>query len=51
MKRKNESSKTTLFPRSSGVLLHVSSLPGDFGIGTFGKEARAFVDQLSEMGC
>lgn len=51
MKRKKESSKTTLFPRSSGVLLHVSSLPGDFGIGTFGKEARAFVDQLSEMGC
>ncbi|SDX39841.1 4-alpha-glucanotransferase [Eubacterium barkeri] len=51
MKRKQESLKTTLFPRSSGVLLHVSSLPGDFGIGTFGKEARAFVDQLSEMGC
>lgn len=32
--------------RSSGVLLHVSSLPNDYGIGSFGKEAYDFVDFL-----
>lgn len=34
--------------RSSGVLLHISSLPSDHGIGTFGDEARKFVDFLKE---
>lgn len=33
--------------RSSGVLLHPTSLPGKYGIGTFGKEAYEFVDILS----
>ncbi len=33
--------------RASGVLLHISSLPGDYGIGTLGEEARAFVDALA----
>jgi 4-alpha-glucanotransferase len=33
--------------RKSGILLHPSSLPGKFGIGTFGKEAYDFVDFLS----
>lgn len=32
--------------RSSGVLLHISSLPGDFGIGDLGKGAYAFLDFL-----
>ena len=32
--------------RGSGILLHISSLPGAYGIGTFGKEAYAFVDFL-----
>ncbi len=32
--------------RSSGVLLHISSLPGDSGIGSFGKDAYQFVDFL-----
>ncbi|UUX33925.1 4-alpha-glucanotransferase [Fundicoccus culcitae] len=36
--------------RSSGVLLHISSLPGDFGIGSFGKSAYQFVDFLVETG-
>jgi len=36
--------------RSSGILLHVSSLPGDYGIGTFGKSAYAFVDFLRKSG-
>jgi 4-alpha-glucanotransferase len=32
--------------RSSGVLLHVTSLPSPFGIGDLGAEARAFIDFL-----
>lgn len=34
--------------RSSGVLLHISSLPNDFGIGSFGQSAYDFVDFLVE---
>jgi 4-alpha-glucanotransferase len=34
--------------RSSGILLHISSLPGDGGIGTLGKEAFQFVDFLAQ---
>lgn len=30
--------------RASGILMHISSLPGRFGIGSFGKEAFEFVD-------
>ena len=33
--------------RSAGVLMHISSLPGKFGIGTFGKEAYKFADFLN----
>lgn len=36
--------------RSSGILLHITSLPGRFGIGTMGKEAYGFVDFLIESG-
>ncbi len=32
--------------RKSGILLHISSLPSDYGIGTMGKEAYKFVDFL-----
>ena len=35
------------FPRSSGILLHPTSLPGKFGIGDLGDEAYAFVDFLA----
>lgn len=34
--------------RSSGILLHITSLPGKEGIGTLGKEAFSFIDFLSE---
>ena len=34
--------------RANGVLMHISSLPGNTGIGTMGKEAYAFVDFLSK---
>ncbi|MGA2822038.1 MAG: 4-alpha-glucanotransferase [Bacteroidales bacterium] len=32
--------------RSSGILLHPTSLPGKYGIGTLGKEALHFIDFL-----
>ncbi|MDT5062593.1 MAG: 4-alpha-glucanotransferase [Acidobacteriota bacterium] len=35
------------FPRSSGILLHPTSLPGKFGIGDLGDEAYRFVDFLA----
>src|SRR5712691_7467047 len=38
------------FPRSSGILLHPTSLPGPFGIGDLGPEAYAFADFLIEGG-
>ncbi len=37
--------------RKSGVLLHISSLPSNYGIGDFGKNARKFVDILKQVGC
>lgn len=39
-----------MFKRSSGVLLHVSSLPSEFGIGDFGPSAYRFVDFLKSAG-
>ena len=36
--------------RASGVLMHISSLYGDYSIGSFGKEAIEFVDFLSDCG-
>ena len=36
--------------RKSGILLHISSLPNDYGIGTMGHEAYEFVDYLKKCG-
>jgi 4-alpha-glucanotransferase len=36
--------------RSSGVLMHVSSLWGEYGAGSFGKEAREWIDFLAASG-
>lgn len=36
--------------RSSGILLHITSLPGKFGIGDIGPEAYDFIDFLKESG-
>lgn len=36
--------------RKSGVLMHVSSLWGDYSCGSFGEEAKQFVDFLSQGG-
>ncbi len=36
--------------RASGVLMHISSLPGEYSIGSFGDEAKNFIDFLYESG-
>src|SRR5438128_1868415 len=38
------------FPRTSGVLLHPTSLPGRYGIGDLGDAALRFVDFLAATG-
>ena len=44
MKKKSNPNK------SSGVLLHITSLPGPYGIGEIGIESKRFVDNLVSMG-
>lgn len=39
------------YPRSSGILLHPTSLPGPYGIGDIGPAAHAWIDFLAETGC
>ena len=41
---------TWLTTRVAGVLAHISSLPGDYGIGNLGPGARRFVDFLCAAG-
>lgn len=36
--------------RESGILMHITSLPGPYGVGTMGKYAFAFVDFLKKAG-
>lgn len=36
--------------RSSGVLMHISSLFGDYSIGNFGENAKVFIDFLYDSG-
>jgi 4-alpha-glucanotransferase len=38
------------FPRSSGILVHPTSLPGPYGIGELGPEAHRFADWLRDAG-
>ena len=40
----------TMANRSGGVLLHISSLPGPFGIGCFGEEAVEFAARIRGAG-
>ena len=47
VKNYNSSSKTN---RTSGVLMHLTSLPGEHGIGDLGKAAYSFVDLLRKKG-
>ncbi|MGL5098432.1 MAG: 4-alpha-glucanotransferase, partial [Fusobacteriaceae bacterium] len=37
-----------MFQRSSGILMHISSLPSQYGIGDFGQEAYKFIEFLAE---
>ncbi|MDR2446999.1 MAG: 4-alpha-glucanotransferase [Treponema sp.] len=39
-----------MFARTSGVLLAVSSLPSPYGIGSFGKTAKDWIDFLEQAG-
>ncbi|MBE6701811.1 MAG: 4-alpha-glucanotransferase [Ruminococcaceae bacterium] len=41
---------TAINKRSAGVLMHVSSLHGNYSVGSFGKEAIEFIDFLSDAG-
>ena len=34
------------FERGAGILMHISSIPSPYGIGSFGKNAYEFVDRL-----
>ena len=36
--------------RESGILMHITSLPGPYGVGTMGKNAYKFVDFLEKAG-
>ena len=36
--------------RESGILMHITSLPGPYGIGSMGKQAYRFVDFLESAG-
>ena len=36
--------------RKSGILMHITSLPSPYGIGTMGKEAYRFIDFLKKSG-
>ena len=41
---------SNLFPRSSGILVHPTSLPGKYGIGDLGDNAYRFIDWLADHG-
>ena len=45
-----ENNKHLRFERGSGILLHITSLPGKFGIGNLGGSAFEFADYLAEGG-
>ena len=36
--------------RTSGILMHITSLPGKYGVGTMGEQAYKFVDFLKKAG-
>ena len=36
--------------RASGILMHITSLPGPYGVGTMGKESYQFIDFLQKSG-
>lgn len=36
--------------RGAGVLLHISSMPSQYGVGVFDENARHFIDKIADMG-
>jgi len=42
--------RTFIMNRGGGVLMHIASLPGPFGIGVLGEEAVAYAKQLHKQG-
>lgn len=42
--------KVVIIMRSCGVLMHITSLPSPYGVGTLGREAYKFVDFLKKAG-
>lgn len=46
VKKKNQITSN----RAAGVLMHITSLPGEYGIGTLGKEAEKFACFVKEAG-
>jgi 4-alpha-glucanotransferase len=49
--KKPKEDKSMHYRRSSGILLHPTSLPGPHGIGDIGPRAHAWLDFLAEAGC
>ena len=49
VEKKTSDSLITEMGRRAGVGLHLSSLPGEYGIGDIADGARAFVDRMVEM--
>ena len=49
--RKTRKNKSFRLTRGAGVLLPISAIPSNYGIGTFGKESFEFVDFLGRIGC
>ncbi len=45
-----DAAATAPFPRSAGILLHPTSLPGPHGIGDLGPEAHRFIELLADAG-
>jgi 4-alpha-glucanotransferase len=39
------------YKRAAGILLHPTSLPGQYGIGDIGPQAHAWLDYLASTGC
>ncbi|TAH69654.1 MAG: 4-alpha-glucanotransferase [Anaerolineaceae bacterium] len=48
---KNTKKNSHRLTRGAGVLLPISALPSNYGIGTFGRESFEFVDFLERIGC
>ena len=36
--------------RGAGVLLHISSMPSDYGVGVFDENVIHFIDKIADMG-